>query len=114
MWAHYASQHKGMVIGLEDDFLCGEYSKEKITSNLIHSPNPIKITYDTTRFDLTEFDTLLKNMTQLSKLLAIKLLTTKSDDWIYEKEHRCIVPIGVADKILYIGKTSERTRKIKD
>ncbi|MBL0492748.1 DUF2971 domain-containing protein [Aeromonas veronii] len=114
MWAHYANQHKGIVIGLEDDFLYDELNHIPYSSRLILEPKPIKISYDTIRFDLTDFENFPENRHDIANMLAMKLLTTKSDDWLYEKEHRCIVPIGIADKIIYTGKITDRTRRVKN
>ncbi|MBF8449762.1 DUF2971 domain-containing protein [Aeromonas dhakensis] len=114
MWAHYANQHKGIVIGLEDDFLYDELKNTPCSSRLIFEPKPIKISYDTIRFDLTDFESFPESRHDIAKILAMKLLTTKSDDWLYEKEHRCIVPIGIADKIIYTGKIADRTWKVKN
>ncbi len=113
MWAHYASQHKGIVVGFEDDFLAHVEIDDTAKKKMIHTPFPIKISYDTSRFDLLEFKTSGKNIQEIAKSLAIKLLTTKSDDWIYEKEHRYIAPIGIADHIKYLGGNNDRTNAIR-
>lgn len=102
MWAHYANQHKGMVLGLEDDFLIPN-TDQKVTPKFIYSPKPIKVKYDTVRFDVSEFDKGESNIVNVSRLLAMKMLTTKSDDWLYEKEYRSILPIGMADEIHFKG-----------
>lgn len=121
MWAHYADQHKGMVIGFDDDFLYKEAeTNESIPPRLIYSPKPIKVNYDTVRFDVSEFHTAESHIIHVSRLLALKMLTTKSDDWLYEKEYRSILPIAMADEIRFRGVVSdlskmlERHRKAND
>ncbi|MFQ2119106.1 DUF2971 domain-containing protein [Aeromonas hydrophila] len=113
MWAHYANQHKGIVIGFEDDFLSDIEIDDVAQKKMVHTRFPIKISYDTSRFDLMEFQIIGTTVQDISKQLAVKLLTTKSDDWIYEKEHRYIVPIAAADDIRYFGKTKGRTDLIR-
>lgn len=104
MWAHYADQHKGMVIGIEDDFLDNDMDIS-IPTRLINTKRPIKVNYDTVRFDSSEFDFTKAHINVVTRQLALKVLTTKSDDWLYEKEHRFILPIALADKIKYTGES---------
>ncbi len=119
MWAHYADQHKGIVLGLEDDFLVTD-TKPKIAPRFIYSPNPVKVNYDTVRFDVSEFHPTESHVINVSRLLAMKMLTTKSDDWLYEKEYRSILPIAMADEIRFKGVASdlndilEMHRKLND
>ncbi|PTT49001.1 hypothetical protein DBR09_01120, partial [Aeromonas sp. HMWF016] len=102
MWAHYADQHKGMVLGLDDDFLDVEVNK-MMPPKLIYNPKPVKVNYDTVRFDVSEFNSGESYLNKVSKSLALKMLTTKSDDWLYEKEYRSILPIAMADEIRFMG-----------
>ncbi|MNG91747.1 hypothetical protein D3C85_1006890 [compost metagenome] len=116
MWAHYADQHRGFVIGIEDDFLSLD-AKKPIPSNLIYTPTPVKVNYDTVRFDVSEFNPLEENFNHITRLLAMKMLTTKSDDWLYEKEHRVILPLAFADEIRFTGLIADlgyRLRKHRD
>lgn len=112
MWAHYADQHKGIVVGFDDDFLSDIETDALTQEKLIHTKKPIKISYDTTRFDPFEYENENGDFRGISKKLAMKLLTTKSDDWIYEKEHRYIIPIAVADKIKYLGGDNKATEDL--
>ncbi|USV59384.1 DUF2971 domain-containing protein [Aeromonas encheleia] len=93
MWAHYADEHHGMCIGLSNDVLkildvSNEYFQR------YHTLSPIKIKYDNLRADLKE---LKRDSDFIYEKAIERTLTTKSDEWIYEKEHRCIVPIGWSD-----------------
>lgn len=112
MWAHYADQHKGMVIGLEDNFLA-DNKNNNIPPRLIYSPNPIKVNYDTIRFDVSEFHHSEPNLESVSKLLAMKMLITKSDDWLYEKEYRSILPIAMADEIRFKGVVADLSYQLE-
>ncbi|MCW0504020.1 DUF2971 domain-containing protein [Aeromonas piscicola] len=95
MWAHYANEHKGMCIGFDPSVLD---SLEKYGYNCeSYAYYPEKINYDNLRVDIHNLPDEL-----FSESIAKKILTTKSDDWIYEKEHRCIVPIGWSDSAYLI------------
>ncbi|WP_429168704.1 DUF2971 domain-containing protein [Aeromonas rivipollensis] len=106
MWAHYANQHQGLVLGIEDDFL-EEGTDVSVPARLINTTYPVKVNYDTIRFDPSEFDNKKRHISIATRKLAMKMLTTKSDDWLYEKEHRIIMPLALSDKIKFIG--NERT-----
>jgi len=101
MWAHYADEHKGICLGLHSDFLSRlprrVYDEDDITSY-----EPIKINYDSIRPQYHVDDLNKKNEVKINTL---RQLTTKSNDWIYEKEHRCIVPLSWADKFKVIDKS---------
>ncbi|MFQ2265640.1 DUF2971 domain-containing protein [Aeromonas hydrophila] len=99
MWAHYANNHRGICIELESDW---SISKERLIdtqSNNLHCFR--RVQYDTKRVDFSEHD-FFKNSephNALSKLF-VKQLTLKSDEWMYEKEHRYIMSFLEADYIL--------------
>ncbi|MFK0665721.1 DUF2971 domain-containing protein [Aeromonas salmonicida] len=100
MWAHYADQHRGMCIGYDSELLKNRkfdrtYKKLPIISE------PKKIDYDTKKNDFQNYAFDKSNCDQMLKSILVKQLTTKGDDWIYEKEHRLIIPIGRADKFIF-------------
>ncbi|MFM5754127.1 DUF2971 domain-containing protein [Aeromonas veronii] len=99
MWAHYADEHRGICIGYKDDFL--DSMEKPIDTNHGGHFKPTRVMYDTIRY-YKESDNK-KGLPEPSEL-CFKILTNKSDDWIYEKEHRCIVPLFWADYIKYSGK----------
>lgn len=99
MWAHYANNHRGICIELESDW---SKSKDRLIdtqSNNLHCFK--RVQYDTKRVDFSKHDFFKGNETHnvLSKLF-IKQLTLKSDEWMYEKEHRYIMSFLEADYIL--------------
>ncbi len=91
MWSHYANEHRGICIGYTPDFIKPEDHKT-VSSAGYFEPIPVK--YDSLRYYDDEQESELTNEEQL-----FKILTIKSNEWIYEKEHRCIVPINYADTI---------------
>lgn len=96
MWAHYADEHRGVCIGFDPEVLNSLDKYEEERSCLAYYP--VKLNYDNQRVDINELPAELS-----LDMVAKKILTTKSDDWIYEKEHRCIVPIGWSDQAFLLG-----------
>lgn len=101
MWAHYANNHKGFCIGYDSNSLNEESSLDE---RLPISSRPVKIMYDNCRFDFTNMSFNV-NSSYHEKLKSIlyHVLTTKSDEWIYEKECRMILPLNNCDKVIYTG-----------
>ncbi|WP_204370111.1 DUF2971 domain-containing protein, partial [Aeromonas hydrophila] len=94
MWAHYADEHKGICIGYKKDLF--DSIKNKVKTDLgIESYTPIKVNYDNLRPQILNG----KPSKEERKALTFAQLITKSDDWMYEKEHRCIIPMCWADKV---------------
>jgi hypothetical protein len=110
MWAHYANNHQGFCIGYESRLLKKEHS---LDDRLPISTHPIKIMYNNCRFDFTNIS-LNMNGSHHEKLKSIlyHVLTTKSDEWIYEKECRIILPLKNCDQVLYFGNDKSIKRKI--
>ncbi|MFQ1694493.1 DUF2971 domain-containing protein [Aeromonas veronii] len=96
MWAHYADQHKGICIGYNSNVL------ENVTFpdfyKLPLTQKPLKVNYDIKKTFEYEYDIDFKNQNTLMKSILTKVLTMKGDDWIYEKEHRFIIPLNIADR----------------
>lgn len=92
MWSHYGDEHKGVVIGFKIDSpeLSTKYCKtwdDKIGK-------PQKVNYRKFRNKEIEKPGSIND-----------IFITKSDDWIYEKEHRMIIDIEDAEYILASKKT---------
>lgn len=98
MWSHYASEHKGICIGYKMPLIKRHPNKE------IPLPKLRKVNYDSLLFD-HEYIDLLKNKSidtdSVMMEIAERVLTTKSDNWSYEKEHRYITPIERCNIIKY-------------
>ncbi|MFM5861617.1 DUF2971 domain-containing protein [Aeromonas veronii] len=91
MWAHYADEHSGLCIGFDDKV----FQKSTTMKNhrvLINTLTPQKVNYDNYRFDS---QTSIRTKNDMLEAIKTHLLT-KSDDWIYEKEHRWIIPFNLA------------------
>lgn len=111
MWAHYANEHKGLVV--EFDFNEPFFASSIRTNNGKASrfgPNvlgscyeyPEKVDYQRelpnfSRSELSAPDSI--NEHHWKKFFKT-ILFTKSIDWIYEQEQRMVVPLEDADSII--------------
>lgn len=77
MWAHYANNHRG---------ICVEYDLMKINTQLQFTPVPIIYSKDRVCFNVLNPD----NAGNDSVELFIKSITSKSEEWSYEREWRII------------------------
>lgn len=101
MWAHYGDHHKGMCIGFKPDFIKKTdvqlADDESLFSDYCMSIlTPRKVNYDNYRFDINRklsSDDIIPDA-------FLRHFLTKSDEWIYEKEHRCILSYLHATHIL--------------
>ncbi|MDX7900057.1 DUF2971 domain-containing protein [Aeromonas media] len=92
MWAHYSAQHKGICIGYDVDVLLHENSDATLR----------KVNYDSVLYDqdhLDELDHMSDFESDETDSFCYRLFTTKSNDWIYEKEHRFISSCETASRI---------------
>lgn len=93
MWSHYGSAHKGVCIGYKTSMFS---DIDQIRPDMPpFDLNPQRVRYDSKRFDSDVFYD--RNRTTDILMQAIR---TKSDEWMYEKEHRSIIPFAYADKIV--------------
>ena len=99
MWAHYGAQHKGLCIGYKKDLFDDALPmlSEDVRGDIPYSKDPFKIKYDTTRFDPNGAGIIKEKNQSIIHNILLHVLTTKSDEWIYEKEFRYIVPIMWGD-----------------
>lgn len=97
MWAHYATQHNGICIGYKNDFL---KKIEKTEDFQIVINQPQKVNYDNLRFE-TDFH--YEDMGTIEIDAITQHYLKKSDEWIYEKEHRCIIPYSKANRLVILN-----------
>lgn len=108
MWAHYSSEHKGVCIGYNTALLDNINSQTPVESEdrIIFR----KVNYDSILFDnehLEAMDDLDLTDNNYFEWIAERILTTKSNDWSYEKEHRFITHISRGDKIIIPRKQAD-------
>ena len=91
MWAHYAEDHKGFVVGFKSDELITEKSQILI--------KPRKVLYTCNRPKMNFFD--LEETQEERKLKWIRnFYYTKSKDWAYEDEWRQVNNLKTVDLIV--------------
>ncbi|WP_288440663.1 DUF2971 domain-containing protein [uncultured Enterobacter sp.] len=87
MWSHYAENHNGVMMKLNTDNIIN-ISSDKMSRIR-------KVTYSAD-YPLIEYDDYLGFAGQFFdknvKDLVIKMIFTKSEEWRYENEYRCIIP----------------------
>jgi hypothetical protein len=76
MWSHYGDEHKGVVVGLDRSLL---------GINLL----PVQCKRERVHYTASQFANPQVEW-------AVKLLTTKSEDWAYQKEWRAVLRFGEA------------------
>lgn len=112
MWSHYANEHKGIVIQykLGSSFLAGsnkvnsEGKKVRYDNDVFGQvselPSPVMYRRNRPAFDIDE-ETNPKSRTSYPHSTFNKyILHTKANDWIYEKEHRSVLLLQNADRIV--------------
>ncbi len=87
MWSHYANHHKGIVIGFDvtHPFFNRDYS-DNINHHGIEVGRIHRVIYDNYRIN--------------NSIDTTGWYLFKSDEWIYEKEHRLILPLNDCDKLV--------------
>lgn len=104
MWAHYANEHKGIVIEFDITKInFKKYQSYPIFDNneddeMFSSENPIidelkegevqRVLYNHNRPNEHNYESILEHF------------LIKSDEWMYEKEHRAILPLITAESII--------------
>lgn len=77
MWAHYGDKHKGICLGFE-----------------VEDRAPRQVTYESSRLERLLGDS--PRLGDVTSEVLNTVLTTKSDEWSYEREHRLIVSFNNA------------------
>jgi hypothetical protein len=108
MWAHYANEHKGALIG----FLLHGNSFKNLFSDGINTVFDENFDYyngvchpviyrKQPLYNIDKFDRDYSNISMEGyDRLVHEILLQKSDEWIYEKEHRIILKLSQADKVI--------------
>jgi hypothetical protein len=110
MWSHYAKEHTGYVIGLHYDknfqldifrHLSRNIELEDEKGSGINNINvfPEPVMYRSS-LAFSKYCPSGSGWDLSTAEYVNELLLTKSNDWMYEKEHRYILPLQLADKIV--------------
>lgn len=111
MWAHYANDHKGIVVEfnlsepLFDDsiqYLDGKRNRfgKNYLGDVFEFPERVAYRRQLPSFDRPELSAPDSEHEYHWIKFNREILFTKSEDWIYEKEHRSIVQLQDADSII--------------
>lgn len=109
MWSHYAKEHKGCVIGF---IVSSKHETEPfhLFDNLFEHdnfeivPSPFNGAFEAVsyrkqpRYRIDSFDCDYSNFHE--EQILYEIFQRKSDEWIYEKEHRAILRLSQADKVI--------------
>lgn len=113
MWSHYADEHRGVIVG----FLSSATHNISIFENLfklqmtgsssfdeykISSEYPTPVIYrKQPRYKVDRFDFDYSNIcVEGTDRILYEIFQQKSDEWIYEKEHRITLRLEQADKVV--------------
>ncbi len=127
MWAHYANEHKGVVAGVvykpevgsifenlfrADTYINSSFGEEFSPFN--GKPKPVSyrkgLRYRNDKFD---FDYSNIDAEGADRLLY-EVFMQKSDEWIYEQEHRVILRLEQSDRVIIPDLESVANRRIKN
>lgn len=113
MWAHYANEHKGIVAGVVHCSLYGSIFENLFRSDsLINSsfgekwshfdgvPQPVSYRKGL-RYRNDKFDYDYSNISaEGADRVLYEVFLQKSDEWIYEQEHRIILRLEQSDRVI--------------
>ncbi len=85
MWSHYTYEHKGIVLGFDPQ------------STFFNDLKRVK-------YDSIISDDILDSIDINDNETLMQLFYLKSDEWIYEKEHRIVKELSYCDYLLDEGK----------
>lgn len=107
MWSHYASEHKGICIGYNPNMLEIKNKRYRKYTGEDNAFDLKKVNYDTVPFDSSHIDEVSSKEVMSNEAFASigeRAITTKSDAWLYEKEHRYIANINFCDQVVIFRK----------
>lgn len=113
MWAHYANEHKGIVAGVayipssesifenffkDDSLMDPIFGKD--WSRFDGVPTPVSyrkgLRYRNDKFDYDYSNILAEGADRI----LYEVFLQKSDEWIYEQEHRVVLKLEQADRVI--------------
>ncbi|WP_394389754.1 DUF2971 domain-containing protein [Shewanella woodyi] len=107
MWSHYADQHRGIVVEFDASHeLFESYTPFPVTTFdpdldadvLDHEENNKRLAIKAGQLQRMRYNSHRPSLNNFENILEHFLV--KSDEWIYEKEHRIILPLVTADRII--------------
>ncbi|WP_232364418.1 DUF2971 domain-containing protein [Salinimonas lutimaris] len=125
MWAHYAKEHKGIVAGINNFGSSNIFQKLFMPSALALSSLIDYTPFDGTarpimyrkglRYRNDRFDFDYSNIcVEGGARILSEIFLQKSEEWIYEKEHRITLRLEQADKVIVCNLHDLQNAKIKN
>ena len=115
MWSHYADEHRGIVVEFDcsGQWLDCPQPEENTSDWVVNEFNPVPVRYSGRRpgDDLDDEFIYEYGNAKFIKNTAL----VKSNDWIYEKEHRTIIQLSSANVVIAskdIASWIEKTRTV--
>jgi len=113
MWSHYANEHRGAVIGINtSEFSGGNIFAKLQRPQLVNTSfyedydvftgkiNPV-IYRKQPRYRVDMFDFDYSNISvEGEDRILFEIFHQKSDEWIYEREHRIVLRLEQADRVV--------------
>jgi hypothetical protein len=113
MWAHYANEHKGIVVGIADfdtneSIFHGLFRADALINSswgeewspFNGRPQPVSYRKGL-RYRNDKFDYDYSNIAaEGADRLLYEVFMQKSDEWIYEQEHRVVLRVEQADRVI--------------
>tara|TARA_R110001583_G_scaffold52393_2_gene162791 strand:+ start:307 stop:1260 length:954 start_codon:yes stop_codon:yes gene_type:complete len=113
MWAHYANEHKGLIVGIIDIPRIGSIFHNLLKPNSLVSSSfgeewspfdgePKSVNYRKgLRYRNDKFDYDYSNISaEGADRILYEVFMQKSDEWIYEQEHRVVLRLEQADRVV--------------
>jgi len=127
MWAHYANEHKGVVAGIAHHLRGGGIFENLFrAASLINSalgeewsqfdgaPKPVSYRKGL-RYRNDKFDYDYSNISaEGADRVLYEVFLQKSDEWIYEQEHRVVLRLEQADRVIIPSLNSIGNLNIKN
>jgi hypothetical protein len=127
MWAHYADEHKGIVAGISHMPMFDSIFQNLFRADTLintswgeeYSPfdgKPKPISYRKgLRYRSDKFDYDYSNISvEGADRLLYEVFMQKSDEWIYEQEHRVVLRLEQADRVIIEDVEKIKNSVIKD
>lgn len=125
MWAHYANDYKGSLIGINrGGYVTGSifhdlfsYTSDCIFKSFsIFDGKIVPVSYRKQpmyKIDMFDRDYSNISITEENQILY-EIFQQKSEEWIYEKEHRIILMLEQADKVVIENLPDEELKSLKN
>lgn len=127
MWAHYADEHRGIVAGIISSPSLGSVFQNLFRADTIintswgeeYSPfdgNPKPVSYRKgLRYRNDKFDYDYSNISaEGADRILFEVFMQKSDEWVYEQEHRIVLRLEQADRVILQNIDEIPNAKIKE